>query len=467
MHHKRSKLAPKAITLLGLAAFSGATFAQSSDALIDKLVDKGILTVKEAQQLREETDKGFTQAYQVKSGMPDWVTTFKLGGDMRARYDGIFNPNPAPNSPSTTIINDRHRFRYRLRFGAVATIKDNFEVGLRLTSGEYQGGTFGGDPISGNVTYGDNASKKFIFIDQAYGKWTALNTPTFMAAATIGKMENPFVFSEMVFDPDYTPEGLGLNLAYNLSDSQSLKFNGGGFLLDENSGNANNPYLGGAQLRLDSTWTPKIQTTFGGALLTILAAREGLTSSAMPDLGHGNLRGGVPGTLTNELNSFTTFVADAGVTYTLESFPFYNAAFPIKATAEYMENLAATTGRKHGYGLGLTFGKSGKKGLWDVSYRWKELQGDVWYEELVDSDFGGYYQTPSLFANGTGYKPGVNLRGHVIKGQYSFTDAFTLAATAYIADVIDTVPGTIGGKAIKADYDSQVLRIQIDAIWKF
>jgi hypothetical protein len=53
---------------------------------------------------------------------------------------------------------DRSRFRYRIRPGIVATIKDNFEVGFRLTSSEAQG-TFGGDPISGNTTFQDNASK--------------------------------------------------------------------------------------------------------------------------------------------------------------------------------------------------------------------------------------------------------------------------------------------------------------------
>ena len=43
--------------------------AQSVDALLDKLVDKGILTVKEANELKAESDKDFTKAYQVKSGM--------------------------------------------------------------------------------------------------------------------------------------------------------------------------------------------------------------------------------------------------------------------------------------------------------------------------------------------------------------------------------------------------------------
>lgn len=37
------------------------TQAQSVDALLDKLVDKGVLTTKEANELKEETDRGFTK----------------------------------------------------------------------------------------------------------------------------------------------------------------------------------------------------------------------------------------------------------------------------------------------------------------------------------------------------------------------------------------------------------------------
>src|SRR4051812_40331957 len=112
------------IGVIAAIASRGSIQAQSADALIDKLVDKGILTVKEANELREESDKGFNTAYSVKSGMLDWVTALKFNGDLRGRYEGFFGDNPA--------FVDRERFRYRLRFGAVATLKDDLEVGLRL-----------------------------------------------------------------------------------------------------------------------------------------------------------------------------------------------------------------------------------------------------------------------------------------------------------------------------------------------
>src|SRR5438034_11284558 len=116
----RTKSLNKVLAAAALAslACAGSLKAQSSDALIDKLVEKGILTVKEANELREETEKNFNQAYSVLSGMPDWVTALKFNGDFRGRFEG--------HSSENENFVDRYRLRYRLRFGVTATLFDNF-----------------------------------------------------------------------------------------------------------------------------------------------------------------------------------------------------------------------------------------------------------------------------------------------------------------------------------------------------
>jgi hypothetical protein len=445
--------------------------AQSADALLDKLVDKGILTVDEANELRDQTDKDFTAAYSVKSGLPDWVTSLRIGGDFRGRYEMF-------NSGEPTFV-DRHRFRYRVRPGIVAGLRDNFEVGFRLTSSEAQG-TFGGDPISGNTTFQDNASKKFVYIDLAYAKWTAFNNRVSSGVFTIGKMENPFVFSDMVFDGDYTPEGLAQQFSFNLNEAHALKLNLGQFAVDEISTSSRDPYLFGAQVRLESTWNKHWATSLGLAALA-LTSEENLTetpagapvatpvrdaagnqigtvnlpgaaaSSTVPNVNRGNTRTAA-GVLAN---NFNPFVADAAVTYTLESFPRYNAPFPIRLAAEYMVNPAADD-RNEGYALGITFGKSGRRGLWDVSYRWKHLEADAWWEELVDSDFGGL--TPAAGATRAAYASGTNVEGHIFKASYSPFDSLTIGVTYFLAEIIAGTPST---------FDESVGRLQLDAVWRF
>src|SRR6478672_11716472 len=113
MHNNHSRW----IAFLGaLSLMAGVTnsHAQSSDALIDKLVEKGILTTKEAKDLREEADKDFKTALSSKNGMPDWVSSFKINGDFRGRFE--------QNSSENYQYAERDRFRYRLRVGAIAAL---------------------------------------------------------------------------------------------------------------------------------------------------------------------------------------------------------------------------------------------------------------------------------------------------------------------------------------------------------
>jgi hypothetical protein len=430
-------------------ALGTAAQAQSSDALIDKLVEKGILSVKEANELREETDKGFTSAYQVKSGMPDWVTSLRFNGDFRGRFEGFYSDNPD--------FIDRNRFRYRLRFGAVATIHNNFEVGFRLTSSDAAGGFTEGDPISGNTTLQNNGSKKFVFIDQAFAKWSPLNGPEWSAALTLGKMENPFVFSDLMIDPDYTPEGAALQLGYAVNQHHTVKFSGGGFILDELSASSHDPYLLAAQLRLDSVWSKKIATTAGIAGLAIMND-ENLVNGNVPNVNRGNTRNAAGAPVYN----FNPVVVDASLTYTLESFPCYAGAFPIKVGGDYVYNPAApSSADNRAYSAGVQFGKSGKKGTWDLSYTWKWLGANAWWEELTDSDYGAFYDaanSPPNSGSGIGYGAGTNTKGHVVKASYSPNDSLTLSLKWFGTQLIEEFP--IGS-------DSKINRVQADAIWKF
>ena len=435
--------------------------AQTSDILLNKLVEKGTLTLKEADDIRKETDAGFTKALQTKNGMPDWVKTMKLYGDFRGRYDHIDFENTVPGAPNY----DRNRYRYRLRAGVTATLKDSFEVGFRLTSGDPKtvGSDREGDPVSGNSTFQDGASKKFVYIDLAYGKWTPVSSGPWLVSATFGKMENPLVVSDIVFDSDYTPEGLALQASYDIMDKpdrkHTIKASGGFFALDEfNQGanQGNDPYFLAGQLRLESKWTPKIHSSMGFTMLS-LYGHSALNTANVPDSTSGNTRG-AGGLL---VNNYTPLIGDAFFTYTLDSFPLYPGTFPIKLGGDYMYNPSAPANNV-GYSVGVTFGKAGKKGTWELSYRYKRLEADANYEEFVDSDTGAFYQAAvAARGAGAGFNAGTNLKGHVVKASYAPSDAFTLSVTYYLYDLIN--PAIVGGLKTQ----SGTGRLLVDAMWKF
>src|SRR4051812_3966956 len=102
------------ILLAGVSA--GIAHGESSDALLKKLVEKGILTTKEADELESESKSEVKKDWVRGAGLPDWVTSMKLYGDFRGRFE----QNNSENSSYYT----RDRFRYRLRLGVTTTLLD-------------------------------------------------------------------------------------------------------------------------------------------------------------------------------------------------------------------------------------------------------------------------------------------------------------------------------------------------------
>src|SRR6187200_448591 len=107
--------------------FANTLPGQTADALIRKLVEKGILTQAEATNLLAESTNDVNRALEPKTTMPPWVNSINFGGDFRARYDGTFQDDSNTGPDSAT--EDRHRFRYRVRYGLTANLADHFETG--------------------------------------------------------------------------------------------------------------------------------------------------------------------------------------------------------------------------------------------------------------------------------------------------------------------------------------------------
>ena len=463
--------------VMTLAALAPQVHAQSADALIDKLVEKGILTVNEASDLRDQADKDFKTAFAAKTGMPDWVTGYKLSGDVRGRFEQLNGNND--------LLKDRTRLRYRVRVGVAVSMMDNMEAGLRLGSGDSSG-----NPLSNNTTMENNASKKSIWLDTAYGKWTILNSGGRQLAATVGKMDNPFAFTPMVFDPDLTPEGAALTGSYTFNDHQAIVFAGGAFVLDEEgvfgkskgsagASSAHDPYMYGGQITWNAKWTEKWSTSVGVGAFAIDNA-EALTDANVARINQGNTRkvqtiyydaspyyAADSTTITGLAYNYTPLIADASVTYTAASFPFYTGAFPIKFAGEIIHNPGAPK-NNNGYWVGVTLGKSGAKKTWDLSYRYEYLEADAWYDQLVDDDNAAFYATSaySSYTGSPGLYGGTNMKGHLVKLNYSFNDSLTLSVSCFINDLI-TQPSQNENSAFTVDLKSRAIHFMADLMWKF
>jgi hypothetical protein len=428
--------------------------AQTSvDNLLNKLEQKGILTPGEADELKTENATNsvadFNQAFNSKFPMPDWITGYKLSGDFRGRFDERTTSNPAQE--------DNIRLRYRLRVGLVVNMKDNLQVGFRLGSADANGSNgLGGNPVSNNTTLQGDGTKKFLYVDAAYGKWMPINDDTWTVAGIIGKMDEPFQETPMVFDPDYTPEGGALQATYQINDWNSLAVNGAGFVLAYSGSAAQNmSFLYGAQAVWTAKWSSHISSSLGVAAYDIVNRDQLTTANA----GDGN-KGNSINAAGDPIYNLNPIVADASVTCTLDSFPLYKGAFPIKLTAEYMNNPGApgsggavvggAPSGNEGYYAGITFGRAVKQGTWDIGYRYESLDANAWYAQIVNDD--------NLTYN-AGFAGGTNVKGHLFTADYALTDALLFSFTCYVNSMIgNTNPGGAGSSAIHA---------MADLMWKF
>jgi hypothetical protein len=458
--HKVTVLGGFRLALVMILAVGAHCGAQTPDPALNALVKKGFLTQKEASDAWADATQTNTAAAS-KIDFAPWIKRVKFSGDFRGRFE----ENNAENSSYI----ERDRYRYRVRVGFVLSLLENFDVGLRLASGNPQttasGTLVGGQPITANTDLGSLESRKFFWVDAAYARWNAVKNDDTTFSATIGKMDNPFRLSNMVWDYDINPEGGALQFTHKFSDQQTLSANSAFFVLDEiNQGVGSvptldakrDPFLYGGQLLLDSKWTKNFETSLGVAAFDIVN-KDSLSTKVQPFYNSGNTRIGSTGQLKYNYNPV---IGTASATYKLDSFPLYRGQFPITLMGEYMDNPGAPANNQ-AFRAGLTLGKAGKKATWEIGYRYQRLEADAWFDALVDDDNGAYYATGNSQMTGTGkangWFGGTNVKGHLVAASYSFTDFLTFTFTYYLNDLIIRTAGQ----------SSESGHFMADLMWKF
>lgn len=437
---------------IGLAStltFSAAAAADiDGNALLNLLVQKGVVSDSEAARLRSElaarSEKPADLPKSKVAALPDAVSGVRLSSDFRARFE----QNNADDAGYFT----RNRYRYRLRVGATVAFVDNFDVGVRFASGNplfNPGGTLvGGSPITANQDLNSLESRKFLWIDAAYAKWTPVKNDGAKLSATVGKMDNPFGLSPMLWDADIAPEGGAWQLDYKLDAQHALRAAGAFFVLDEiNQGvgavptlrPTRDPYVYGGQASLESKWSHDFETSIGVAGFDILH-RSSLSSKVQPYYNSGTSRDAVTGALKYRLHPV---IGTASATWKVPEFPAYTGAFPIKLSGEYMKNSGAPS-QNRGYRVGVGLGKAGRQHAWELNYRYQRLEADAWFDALVDDDNGAFYVSgnPQLIGTGkaNGWFGGTNVKGHWFQATYSATDYLNLTFTCYVNELIVNAP---------------------------
>ncbi|MCG3116399.1 MAG: putative porin [Candidatus Manganitrophus sp. SA1] len=402
-----------AIGLVGLSSIE--SFAEERKTLEELLVDKGTISKEEAASL---------QTTKLTKG----VDRMTFGGDLRLRHESFMN-----DSETASRNRDRHRQRFRLRFGGTLKI-DEFLVGIQLASG-------GGEQVSTNQSFDSLFSQKPLWIQQAYLQWKAAQ----WLKLTGGKMPNPFFraySSDIVWDDDVTPEGFAESLTFPLSERVTLFVNAGQFVLDEDSGDNNDQWLFGEQVGADLGLGKSTKLTLAGAFYNFKNATLGTFGQAAVQEGNTRVPPTPPATAATNILVNNYRIVDITLQLAIKV-----GDLPLSLQGDYIKNLADTTTDKDmGYQAGVIVGKASDPQSWEAAYFYKLVETDATVADLADSDFG----------NG-----GTNRKGHIVWVAYNPTKALQLKAKFFMTELEDeTLPPGAGGK-------DDIDRLQVDASIKF
>jgi hypothetical protein len=506
------------VLALGLTAVK----AQTDGALLDALVQKGVLSDQEAEDIRASAAKDYATTPAGKLSISDHITQLKLYGDARMRYEYIDeNPqNKAFNAldPNATGTD---RYRYRIRIGADYTFTDNFKAGFELESAT------AGD--SANQSFGNGFSKYPINVGLLYLQWK----PTDWLTLVGGKQRNPLYTTGLVWDPDINPEGgseiaswtfpvdfgssapastdpkavvappepstmsltIGLTAGqYIYADNSegsgdSIATNGNGNSITDNT----DVWLFAEQVPIQFNFdkdtfvkeVPGFLTYMGGGNTNISASQGSPGSNnGTASFGAGTA---IPYSNVHAADDLAIITAPGEFDWKLWDLPFkayWDFALNLDGKSRVQNVYLFPDGgsvtnswRNQNQGLGdniawlagLQVGQNKKKGDWSIQGDFRQIGLGAVDPNINDSDFADSY---------------LNQQGVRIQSQYNFTDFLTGSITYfntwnYKSNLFDSspalTPGASGNTAANpnaaATYAlapaNATQRVQVDLMWKF
>jgi len=440
-----------------------------------------------------------------RQAIPEWTSKFRPFGDIRGRYEGSFFPEGNDNSgafpnfnainsgapfdttgtqfsPQHNVDQSRNRTRLRTRLGADLMLGEGLNAGVRIATGE------GNSPTSTNQTLGGsggNFSKYAVWLDRAFISYDAGPGDGEELTLMLGRFDNPFFSTEIMWDDDLGFDGLALRGKVDINDTVKTFFTAGYFPIYNTDFNfaSNQPskfestdkWLAGAQIGIDWKITDDLTAKFGIAYYDFMDIEGKLSSPFIPltssDAGDTDStrpgfaqRGNTYMALRNIDNS--TAANDFGNKYQYQYFGLasefrnivlsgkleYDAYDPyrISLVGEVTKNIAFDSadvagsavnnrGAVGGAGVGefeggdtawllaFQFGKPALQsfGDWQAAFGYRYVESDAVVDGFTDSDFGG---------------GGTNVQGFTFGGNFALTSALRLGLRWMSSDEIAGPP---------------------------
>ncbi len=416
------KSANTLLPLLALAAgpLSVSVLAQDNGALLDALVQEGVLKESKAEQIRAKLAGDYAKTTAGKIKLDSAFQEIKVNGDARFRYQ--WQESQAQAGGATDAKRSLQRERIRLRLGADFKLTDQFFGGFQLSTGQTSDSD---NQTVGSTGQGAGFGKFPVYISKAFLGWEPIKGLT----GVLGKQPNPFYTNDqgLVWDADINPTGLSekfeLHKLLGWVGPWELSFTAGQFVLaDNNEGylrttngtdKATDALLFQVQAQVGFKFDDSHKLTVAPGFLTYNAASTSnvaASTSAYSAEANGASFGADNGTRGLQLlllpGDFSTRIGGLKTKFVWDF--SYNLDGAARAYEVYglNRNGNATTGHKsnddYAWLLGVVVGENKKKGDFSFLANYRQTGLTAVDPNLNDSDFA------ESKLNTKGFKVGVN-----------------------------------------------------------
>ncbi|MBD3380182.1 MAG: hypothetical protein GF408_06950 [Candidatus Omnitrophica bacterium] len=440
------------LLVFAVAPLKGAD-AGEIDVLVNKLVEKGVLTPYEAQILladaKEEAAKELAAGKAVTA--PSWTQKIKMKGDVRFRTQTGWYKGLGP-------AHERIRNRVRARIGVEGEVNDQVKAGVRLVTG-------GNDPRSTNQTLEHTFESFDCRLDMYYINWHP-ELPKNMGSGDLwlGKFKNRLNKSEVLWDGDINPDGILAQYdssTFELGEVPTeLYGNFGFFWLEEITRSQHDPVMyvmqGGLRMDINSDWDAKLDLSAAYYDLAHMKSNPNYRSTGnSPDFSAGtNTTWTIDGVANQWRYDYN--LVDVMIRYDAKKFFDFEMGHGI--WSDMIWNVASgVSSDDFGFEVGAYLGKKKPKkpGQWKIWGLYRYIERDAVPDTLPDSDFFGFTQRGVPAGGGTN---GQGFNGGI---QYALFKNTVLALEYYYVTPIDI------NSSLTNEYDQAAQLLQMDVKVKF
>jgi len=455
------------------------------------------------------------------NALPAWVSHLGVNGDLRVRYEDLafprgndnggafpnfnaintastpltFNNSNGNSTPERNVDQERNRIRLRARLGTEIDLENGFTAGFRLATGENNSPVTQNQSLgAANSAQGGNFSKYAVWLDRAFLKYELGGLPTQNLAVSVGRFENPFFSTAMIWADDLGFDGLAVIGRKEVGKGVTPFFSAGIFPVFNTDLNfsslrpdkypSTDKWLSGGQLGVDWKINKDFSVKGAGAFYyfdhvegrqstssnTFTTADQGNTDDTRPAFAqYGNtylpLRADYDmyGTRNPQYYGLATPFRDVAFTTRMDYKHF--EPFLLSLTGEFVKNTAFDQGKinaiavnnrgpnRSGGSLGPFVGgdtawivglKLGAVALqkrwdWNIALNYRYVESDAVVDGFCDSDFGG---------------GGTNVKGYTISAALALAPKISLGLRWMSSD-------QVAGPTLKAD----TLQLDVNAKW--